>query len=127
MTIACLKFQSPVTFVVASLILLLSLGTAAQSEEVKLTGKQITDVLSEKEVKGYDNGQTSTQIFRSNGATFYSIDQAQQIGNWKIVAGQYCSVWPPSEQWVCYDVFQEGSAIRFVSHSGTSVTYILTN
>ncbi len=97
MTIACLEFQSPVTLVAASLIFLFGLGTSAYSEEVKLAGPQITDAPSEKELKGSDNGQVSIQIFRSNGATFYSVGQAHQIGNWKIVAGQYCSVWPPSE------------------------------
>ena len=127
MTIACFKFQSPVTLVTASLIFLFGLGISAYSEEVKLTGPKITDALSEREVKGNDTGQTSAQIFRSNGATFYSIGQAQQIGNWKIIADQYCSVWPPSEHWVCYDVFQDGNAIRFLSPSGLSVTYTLIN
>lgn len=126
MTTACLDFQSRVTLVAVSVILMCSLVTVAQAEEVKLTGPQIIQALSEKEVKGNDNGQVSSQIFRSNGATFYAIGQAQQIGNWKVVEDKYCSVWPPSEHWVCYDVFQNGKAIRFHSPSDTSVTYILS-
>lgn len=126
MTTACLDFQSRVTLVAVSVILMCSLVTVAQAEEVKLTGPQIIQALSEKEVKGNDNGQVSSQIFRSNGATFYAIGQAQQIGYWKVVEDKYCSVWPPSEHWVCYDVFQNGKAIRFHSPSDTSVTYILS-
>ena len=126
MTIACPEFQSSVTLVAVGMILMCGLATMAQAEEVKLTGPQISEALSEMEVKGGDNGQASSQIFRSNGATFYAVGQAQQIGNWKVVDDKYCSVWPPSEHWVCYDVFRDGKAIRFLSPSDTSVTYTLT-
>ena len=125
MTIAWMECQSRVMLVAASLVSMSTLPTVALAEEVKLTGALIQTVLSEKELIGSDNGQTSSQIFRANGATFYSVGQAQQIGNWKITGDQYCSVWPPSEHWVCYDVFQQGKSIRFLSPSETSTTYTL--
>lgn len=127
MTIAWMECQSRVTLVAAGLVSMSTLATVALAEEVKLTGALIKTVLSEKEVNGNDNGQTSSQIFRANGSTYYSVGQAQQIGNWKIIGDKYCSVWPPSENWVCYDVFQDGKVIRFLSPSNTSSSYHLTD
>ena len=125
MTIAWMECQSRATLVSVCLVSLSIFATVALAEEVKLTGAQIQTVLSEKELKGVENGQSSSQIFRANGATFYSVGQAQQIGNWKITGNQYCSVWPPSEHWVCYDVFQQGKSIRFLAPSETSTSYTL--
>ncbi len=88
------------------------------SEPVKLTGAQITKALSEHVFISERDGQQAVQLFKSNGATFYSAGPAQQQGTWQVKGDKYCSVWPPSENVACYDVVADGPMIRFVSDSG---------
>lgn len=53
------------------------------------------------------------QHFRADGATQYITERAAD-GRWSVRAGQYCSVWPPSDLWACYDVYVAGDAVQFV-------------
>jgi hypothetical protein len=44
------------------------------------------------------------QFFGSDGSTLYFNEGPASAGRWEIRDGRYCSVWPPAEQWFCYEV-----------------------
>jgi hypothetical protein len=101
---------------VAALLLVSSQIAAA---ERKLTGSEIASQLSGHTYQATENGRKVEQIFHEGGATFYTVEGSQSQGLWRTTSDQYCSQWPPSEAWTCYDVVQDGSAITFISSSGT--------
>ncbi len=73
-----------------------------------LTGKVLT----------YDDG--TSQSFAADGETiFFATDGKQSIGHWRVQAGQYCSVWPPSDTWACYEVKVAGAEVDFVAADGS--------
>lgn len=41
-------------------------------------------------------------------------------GEYTLIDGEYCSVWPPSALWECYDleIHETGKRIRFISEEG---------
>ena len=41
-------------------------------------------------------------------------------GSYTLIAGEYCSVWPPNPAWECYalEIHEDGARIRFISESG---------
>ena len=53
------------------------------------------------------------QHFGADGATQYVTERLSE-GRWAARGGQYCSVWPPSDVWACYDVQARGDAVRFI-------------
>ena len=59
--------------------------------------------------------ETSTQDFRASGKTLY-VTNRDSWGNWSIRGDQYCSQWPPSSGWNCYNVYlnDDGGTVRFV-------------
>ena len=57
------------------------------------------------------------QHFRKSGVTEY-ITERYTEGRWQARDGQYCSQWPPSERWECYDVEREGDRLRFTGAGG---------
>lgn len=69
----------------------------------------------------------ATQDFRASGGTDY-FSGRPSTGRWEVRRDQYCSVWPPSDQWACYDVEMsaDGMQVRFhVNGSDESIgTYI---
>jgi hypothetical protein len=62
----------------------------------------------------------TAQSFDGQGGTvfFAAGDGAQSLGHWQVRAGQYCSVWPPSDVWACYDVLQDATTVAFVAADG---------
>jgi hypothetical protein len=100
---------------VFSLFIFLALSPIAIAAEVKMTGAEITIALSDKELVA--DGEI-TQLFQATGLTMYSERGSHSQGKWKVENDKYCSVWPPSEFWACYDVVKEGDIITFVSSSG---------
>jgi len=54
------------------------------------------------------------QWFGWSGETQYVTDRFAD-GRWAARGGQYCSTWPPSDRWDCYDVQVQGNRIRFIS------------
>jgi hypothetical protein len=88
---------------------------AAQSWE-QIVGDDILAVLSGAEVRYIGARQT----FDADGATFYE-DGRPSYGRWRVLGDQYCSQWPPSDLWSCYDVTVNGTGIRFIA-SDQSVT-----
>ena len=89
--------------------------SSASAEEKKLTGPEITAVLTDKILTAKTD---TTQIFQKSGVTFYSENGGQSQGFWKVEGDKYCSQWPPNQSWPCYDILQDGTKITFVSESG---------
>ena len=80
----------------------------------KLDGAAITLALTGKTLS-YDDG--TRQIFKPDGGTIFDNGQ-QSLGHWAVRGDQYCSVWPPSDHWACYDVTMAAAAISFVAADG---------
>ncbi|MEP5732363.1 MAG: hypothetical protein ABJL67_23690 [Sulfitobacter sp.] len=95
----------------------------AVAEEVKwvpMTGKQISESLT---------GRTllygaQWQDFRVSGRTLY-FSGRDTWGYWEVRADQYCSMWPPSDLWACYDVARRGDQIRFIGVQGDTTDGVL--
>lgn len=87
----------------------------ALADETRLDGAGITAALMDKTLV-YDDG--ATQIFHADGTTTYENGKPS-IGRWALRGDRYCSVWPPSDLWACYDVLQsaDGQSLTFVSDS----------
>ena len=96
----------------------------ASAEEVKLTGKQISELLSPDRVF---YGKTSRQSFKKDGTTSY-VDGRPTFGTWRVEGNQYCSSWDKAEKyWDCFDVYADNEkdnviiwvsdkGVRFVNH-----------
>ncbi|MBG1231637.1 hypothetical protein [Aestuariivirga litoralis] len=97
---------------------LMMLTLPASAGLLPLHGDQIVKLLSDKTLYAKVDGKAASQLFQKSGATFYSVGDAQNQGAWKIDGDKYCSVWPPNETWVCYDVLQDDKTVTFVSPSG---------
>ena len=67
----------------------------------------------------YEGG--ASQDFAGSGTTTYTDGDSTSTGRWGIRDGRYCSVWPPSDRWACYDIAlnADGTAVRFTDDSGT--------
>lgn len=80
-----------------------------------LTGPEIAEALTDRTLH-YATG--ATQIFHASGRTLYTHGEPSW-GEWRIEADQYCSTWPPSGDWDCYDVEADGTgAFNFVDARG---------
>lgn len=90
----------------------------AQAGEIKLTGDEITAALSDKTLAGSDGSKQWTQLFQEGGLTVYTVDGSSSDGRWAVRGDQYCSQWPPSDSWACYDVTADGKTIIFISSMG---------
>ena len=44
------------------------------------------------------------QFFAADGITTYFGDGPSSVGRWEVRGTQYCSLWPPVEEWACYEV-----------------------
>lgn len=66
----------------------------------------------------YETG--AFQQFNPSGRTLYRTAETSW-GYWRVEGGQYCSQWPPSDGWDCYDVSRDGAgAVRFVDAWGNA-------
>ena len=79
-----------------------------------LKGAQIRAALAGRQL---DYASGSVQDFRASGRTLYSAG-ADSWGYWRVQGDQYCSMWPPSDLWACYDLLQAGNRLRFVGAAG---------
>jgi hypothetical protein len=88
-------------------------GLAMAEAWQTLDGPAITAALSAR-VLGYPDG--TLQDFFADGQTL----SGESRGHWEVRGDQYCSIWPPSERWTCYQVDQSGLDIRFTDTSGVT-------
>lgn len=90
---------------------------ALASEERPLSGPEITEILTGAEVIG----EGTRQEFHGSGRTLY-FDGRPSAGYWRVQGDQYCSQWPPSDAWTCYDMrsWEEGERVwvTWISPSG---------
>ncbi len=105
-------------FLTAVLLACISVTTQAADKWRKVSGDEIDGILADREVI-YEGELKSSQTFNSNGTTTY-VEGRPSAGNWKVIANQYCSEWPPNSNWACYDLFVDasGNRIRFTNASG---------
>lgn len=90
------------------------------SEWKQLVNDEITAAITEKEVVYLDQGNSS-QTFYKNGETGF-VEGRPSLGNWRVENDQYCSQWPPSPVWACYDVFlnPDETIVRFRGTDGVN-------
>ena len=87
------------------------------SADQRLSGPDIRSMLTDAWVS-YDGAR---QHFLADGTTrYYAPDES--LGFWSVEGDQYCSRWPPSGGWTCYDMFRtaEGTLIWIDSEGGRS-------
>ncbi|WP_170759325.1 hypothetical protein [Ruegeria lacuscaerulensis] len=97
-----------------ALILVLWPGVLAADEFRQLTGDEILAALAGQKL---DYGDGVWQSFDETMQTQY-FSGRPNTGRWAVRDDQYCSIWPPSDFWACYDVQQSGDVVRFVDDSG---------
>ncbi len=102
-------------FVAVAAICLHHSSGASAAAETKLSGAEISAALTDVSLYA---GETTEQIFLTGGKTAYIEGGSVSHGAWKVDGDQYCSVWPPSPVWACYDVTLEGAVITFISQGG---------
>lgn len=80
----------------------------------RLAGPAISEALSDQSL---DYGGGITQRFDTSGETHYFAGRPS-LGYWGVRGDQYCSVWPPSDIWSCFDVMGSSAGIRFIDPAG---------
>ncbi|WP_350336004.1 hypothetical protein [Coralliovum pocilloporae] len=78
----------------------------SHAETAFLDGPTIDRALRGNTVKGTrPNGTPWSQYFAESGRTQYREGGAAvQTGRWEVRDNQYCSKWPPSNVWSCYQI-----------------------
>jgi len=93
----------------------LLVATAALAEDwVPMTGSEIEAVLTDREVI-YEGAK---QRFYASGRTLYNAGR-ESWGYWAARGDQYCSQWPPGDQWDCYDMAAKDGWVRFIGSDGS--------
>ena len=93
-----------------------------QAEEWRaLEGGAIKEALEGRSLNYGD----ASQNFEVGGLTVYFADEPG-TGQWRVDGNQFCSLWPPSDSWTCYDVEAKEGAVRFTDAGGdvTQGTYM---
>lgn len=100
------------------LLVIMLLPKIALAEDWQpLDGDAIKTALSAR-LLTYEDG--STQQFNPDGTTTYTAEKLSS-GQWRVEGAQYCSQWPPSDRWSCYDVARSeaGLDLRFAAGDGS--------
>lgn len=87
--------------------------------ERRLSGAQISALLDDASVVSESGWR---QTFSQSGATDYWDDRgAPSSGRWSVRGDQFCSQWPPSENWACYDMTAdpETGLVVWIAEGGT--------
>ena len=86
--------------------------SAAADEWTPMTGAEIKTALEGRKLQ-YAN---AWQDFRASGRTLYNAGR-DDWGYWNVRGDQYCSMWPPSDLWACFDMEKSGEKLRFVGQN----------
>ena len=89
-------------------------GSALAADWQRLGGEAIRAALEGRRLV-YDGG--AWQSFNASGRTLYNAGR-DSWGYWGVRDDRYCSVWPPSDLWACYDVDAAGDRVRFIGDGG---------
>lgn len=96
-------------------LILVALATSVQASEWSdLAGDQIRDALEDRKLT-YESG--AWQDFRASGRTLYNAGR-DSWGSWTVRADQYCSQWPPSTLWACFDIQGHDTGVKFIDENG---------
>ena len=97
-------------------IILVAAGAFAD-EPYQPTQQQLTELLSGNSMEGIWAGRPYLQYFDPDGITHYRERGGEETeGRWRVDEnGRYCSVWPPAERWVCYQVTVIGNSLYWKS------------
>lgn len=89
------------------------------SELAAPSQQQLQELLSGNSMEGIWAGRPYLQYFDPGGTTRYREQDGNETdGRWRIdESGQYCSLWPPADRWVCYRVVVSGVSIYWRSGS----------
>ncbi|MGL5010350.1 MAG: hypothetical protein ACRC6I_10740 [Paracoccaceae bacterium] len=99
-----------------SLVLLMFAASPALADDwATLKGNAITSALTDRLLTYADGAR---QQFNAGGTTLYE-NPAPSTGQWRVEGDRYCSQWPPSDRWTCYDVAANGLDLRFVADDGS--------
>ena len=96
------------------LAILLSAAPLANAAEPAAPDKrQLIELLAGNSMRGIWAGRHYAEYFDADGSTLYrEQDGPVTEGRWRVDDdGRYCSVWPPSDDWVCYQVLVSGMNI----------------
>ena len=91
-------------------------GFLAAQEFQPMDGAQITAALTDQTLLYED----ARQVFYASGQTLYE-DSRPSWGRWRVTGDQYCSQWPPSDAWTCYDMAHRGGVLRFIAADGRKI------
>ncbi|KIN64147.1 hypothetical protein Z946_3034 [Sulfitobacter noctilucicola] len=99
-------------------------ATADGVQWTALDGPAIASALTDTIIDYEDKWQD----FRASGRTLY-FSGHESWGYWEVRQDRYCSMWPPSDLWTCYDIQQSGKRLRFIDNSGdmTEGVFRVTN
>jgi hypothetical protein len=86
------------------------LAMPAEAAERQLSGPEIKSVLDDVSLYAGAPGEIE-QIFQKAGLTFYLVNGSAAQGEWKVEGDQYCSQWPPSPTWSCFDFLADGDGV----------------
>lgn len=100
------------------MLLCLLAQPACADDWERLTGDQITAALTARLLVYADGAR---QQFNADGSTLYE-NPSPSTGGWRVEVDRYCSQWPPSDRWTCYDVAQNGLEIRFTADDGSATS-----
>ncbi|WP_164661202.1 hypothetical protein [Tropicibacter sp. Alg240-R139] len=101
-----------------ALILAVLAGATAVNANEKPEDARVLDALMGKKL---DYGEGAWQEFRPSMKTLYHSGRPSW-GYWAVRDGQYCSQWPPSSLWACYDIELTEDGVRFVGERGDITT-----
>lgn len=87
-------------FLGVAVVLLAGSSLGANAGETKLSGVEIEALLPTIIARG----EATRQVFSDTGSTTHSNRGRDSFGRWRVQDDQYCSQWPPSGNWTCYDV-----------------------
>ncbi|HHB81049.1 MAG TPA: hypothetical protein ENK83_04790 [Aliiroseovarius sp.] len=98
-----------------TMILLLLPGAGFAGDFVPMSGHEIRAALTDQS----PSYGAARQVFYTSGQTLYE-DKRPSWGRWRVTGDQYCSQWPPSELWSCYDMARNGATLRFIAADGST-------
>lgn len=107
---------------IRALTVVLSMGAGpVWADWERLDGAGIQIALQEVTLQYDAQSGGATQHFYASGRTLYDSGQPSW-GYWAVRGDAYCSQWPPSDGWSCYDLERRASdgRLRFVAGDGSS-------
>ncbi len=113
---------------IAFVVLLISISSAADAQLRRLTAPEMVQLLTGNTVFFNANGVTQKQFFEVGGKTVFE-DERQTIheeGQWRVTRDHlFCSNWK-KQGWVCYQLALEGSRLVWTGpitgHSGIATS-----